>query len=350
MKKWLQQIARRIEKNWYQSFNFLTLLLLPFSFLFYLIIAVRKYLYHKGLLTIHTFDVPIIVVGNITVGGTGKTPLVIYLANLLTTEGYHVGIVSRGYKSKKLAEPLFVTSESDVNEVGDEPLLIANHVPGPVVVFPDRVKAVETLLRYHMCNVVICDDGLQHYALGRNIEIAVIDGDRRLGNERLLPAGPLREPIRRLKTVDFVVCNGQCDWPGSYPMLLTPGKITSVMDEMKQTTGDEIKNKIIHAVVGIGNPKRFFETLKNLKLRFFDHVFPDHYPYKKKDFEFGEENIVIMTEKDAVKCRVFADERFWFLPVTAILENEFGDTLLTMLASFSESGELDQKRGISYED
>lgn len=298
----------------------ITLLLLPFSFLFFLTVALRKWFYRVGFFKTHRFSVPVIVVGNITVGGTGKTPLVIALAQSLKKQGRRPGIVSRGYGAV-IKTPTFVWPDSPYRDVGDEPLLIAKRVDCPVVVFPKRVKAVEYLLKNTDCDVVICDDGLQHYALVRDIEIVVIDGERNFGNGYCLPAGPLRETTSRLKTVNYQVYNNgtqqQTKAENAFEMKLIPDQIMSVKDFKATLDMQQLKSKIVHAVAGIGNPRRFFETLRAMKLRFFEHPFPDHHLFKPEDFNFGEDAIILMTEKDAVKCTDFADDRFWFLRVTA---------------------------------
>ncbi|MDF2868209.1 MAG: lipid-A-disaccharide kinase, partial [Gammaproteobacteria bacterium] len=201
----MRQIIARL---WY-GHNKLVYLLLPFSWLYRLIIALRRYGYKKDIFKSFTASVPVIVVGNITVGGTGKTPLVVALAHFLKQQGYKPGIVSRGYGGQAESYPKFVNANSNPLQVGDEPLLIAKNTHCPVVVDPKRVRAVQTLLYRFACDIVISNDGLQHYALARTIEIAVIDGARRFGNAHCLPAGPLREPITRLRTIDFIVCNGK---------------------------------------------------------------------------------------------------------------------------------------------
>lgn len=291
-----------LTKLWYKK-SILSYCLLPFSYLYQVIITLRRLAYKKNIFKVTKFSVPVIVVGNITVGGTGKTPLVIYLADWLKQQGFKPGIVSRGYGGKAEHYPVKVSAQSDPVIVGDEPIIIAKHTACPVYVAPDRVAAVKQLLQENNCNIIISDDGLQHYALARDIEIVVIDGERRFGNEFCLPAGPLREPIKRLKKVDFIVCNtGYSPQPDEYPMLLAgmDNSFTQVINPEITKSIEYFKDKKIHAIAGIGNPVRFFNELNRMNLIITTHIFPDHYIFKAKDLNFGDDSIIIMTEKDAV--------------------------------------------------
>ena len=294
--------------------------MLPLAFLYYVIISLRRFFYKIGLKKTKYFSVPVIVVGNITVGGTGKTPLVIWLAHVLKQQGFKPGIVSRGYGGKMRHYPLIVNSKSIVTQTGDEALLIARQTQCPVVIDPERVNAVQTLLQTTDCNIVISDDGLQHYALGRDIEIAVIDGTRRFGNGFYLPAGPLRESVKQLATVDFVVSNGAAQ-SCEYAMQLMVNRFHQVTQPDVSVDANFFSNKTIHAVAGIGNPARFFATLRQLGLIIIEHPFPDHYLFKKTNFNYGDDAIIVMTEKDAVKCEQFATKNFWYLPVQANVAN-----------------------------
>lgn len=307
---------------WYRK-NLFSYFLLPLSFLYRAITAARKFLYKTKLKKITNFNVPVIIVGNITVGGTGKTPLVIWLANFLKQQGYKPGIVSRGYGGKSAQYPVIVTANSDPKVVGDEPLLIVRNAQCPMVVDPNRVQAVKQLLAGTDCNIVISDDGLQHYALGRDVEIVVVDGERKFGNQFCLPAGPLREPISRLNSVDFVITNGieQKLMPASFRQVNNPSINQSV---------NYFKNKTIHAVAGIGNPQRFFNSLRELGLNIIEHPFPDHYFFQSHDVNFGDE-VVVVTEKDAVKCEKFAGDNVWCLAVRAELPEKFKTDLLSKL-------------------
>lgn len=320
-------------QSWYRP-RWWTALLLLLSLVYYLIILIRKLCYRFNMIKTKKFDVPVIVVGNITVGGTGKTPLVIWLVEFLTSQGYTPGVVSRGFipiKNKYNKEPRWVTAESDPSLVGDESVLIAMRTNCPVVVCANRVLAVETLLAGTKCDVVISDDGLQHLAMARDIEIAVLDGKRRLGNGFLLPAGPLREPRKRLRTVDFIVTNEGQPHRREYKMSLNPGLARNIENPSEQKELKKFIGQTLHAVAGIGNPKRFFNTLRDHSLLIVEHPFPDHYIYQRKDVNFYGKLNVIMTEKDAVKCKAIVDSRHWCLPVTAHVDEFFIDKLMAKL-------------------
>ncbi len=324
--------ARKFTETWYQK-HYLRFLLAPGSGLFRCIVAVRRQLYKIGMLKTTKFAVPVIVVGNITVGGSGKTPLVIWLAAMLKTHGMQPGIVSRGYGGSAQRYPQWVDLASDPSKVGDEPLLIAKRTGCPTVVDPNRVRAVTALLQKTNCNIVISDDGLQHYALARDIEIAVIDGERRLGNQYCLPAGPLREPVSRLQNVDFVVVSGTNKFANEYSMLLQPSIPINLANPSRKWSRAVASDSTVHAVAGIGNPQRFFRSLQQFNLAPIEHVFADHYPFAQTDFNFSNECVIIMTEKDAMKCQTFADERFWYLPINAELEDIFKKNILTTLSA-----------------
>ncbi|OGO91227.1 MAG: tetraacyldisaccharide 4'-kinase [Coxiella sp. RIFCSPHIGHO2_12_FULL_42_15] len=294
----------------------------------------RAFLYRLGLKHRQRFPVPVIVVGNISVGGTGKTPLVAWLIHFLQKQGYRPGIVSRGYGASGQHWPKIVTAESHPEYVGDEPLMLKLQTGCPVVVAPNRIQAAQRLLASG-CNVIISDDGLQHYALVRDIEIAVIDGERRLGNGFCLPMGPLREAPSRLRSVDFIVCNGE-PRVGEFSMRIVPQSLVSLCDAHLQITIAELASQKIIAVAGIGHPERFFKILSDMGLPFKKKIFRDHHRYQKKDFDFvGANDIVVMTEKDAVKCRSFADRRFYMLPIMAVLGEDFSQALRCKLQSFA---------------
>lgn len=318
---------------WYPSkskFNIfiylLIYLLVPFSYIFRLIILIRRFLYKKNILKTHDFSVPIIVVGNITVGGTGKTPFVIWLAKLLKSHGYRPGIVSRGVGGKKQVKPHLVSSADSSKIVGDEALLLTNHTGCPVMIAMNRSLAVKKILQENHCDIIISDDGLQHYALDREMEIVIVDGDREFGNGYLLPAGPLREPLSRLNEIDFVVVNGSS-------MMLIYNNLISLSELTETKKLSDFSHTRVHAVAGIGNPERFFSVLKKAGLDIIPHIFPDHHTYRSKDFNFANnDNLpILMTEKDAVKCREFADKKYWYLPVTAKLSDYFSEKLLEKL-------------------
>jgi tetraacyldisaccharide 4'-kinase len=298
--------------------------LYPFSLLYRGVVVLRR-VYLKQFKQEHV-SVPLIVVGNLTVGGVGKTPLVIAIAQHFSARGLRVGVVSRGYGAKIKHFPHEVRVDDTADDVGDEPLLLAQKTQAPVVIAPKRMDAVNYLIGQHQVDLIISDDGLQHYKMGRSIEIAVMDGKRGLGNRLCLPAGPLREPSKRLKQVDMVVVNG-ADWPGAYRFDLVPGAL------LKLVTGEEVrlesvKQEHVAAVAGIGHPERFFDTLTALGLMYKPYVFPDHHRFVSADFNLPE-RVCVMTEKDAVKCHAFADERMYVLPVQVSIHHEFWDRLET---------------------
>ncbi len=316
--------------TWYRPHHPLTYTLAPISFLYRSVTQIRALAYQNGFKKIIRFPVPVIVVGNLTVGGTGKTPLVCELVRCLSEEGYRPGIVSRGYGGKAKTFPQWVTADSDPVQVGDEPVLLAQKTNCPLVVAPKRAEAVAQLLAKSNCNIVISDDGLQHYALGRDIEIAVIDGERRFGNEHCLPAGPLREPSNRLRKVDFLVTHGNAQ-PGEFAMKMVAEEICQVQNHQQKLSIHSICEPI-HAVAGVGNPPRFFRQLRQMGLTVIEHPFPDHHRYRSQDIDFGEQAVVVMTEKDAVKCRKLADHRHWCLPVSLECDPNFMQALLEKLA------------------
>lgn len=307
--------------------------LLPLTFIYRIIIFIRRFLFHIGIKKTYRLKVPVIVVGNITVGGTGKTPLIIWLANWLKAQDYRPGIVSRGYGGKPQRYPECVSVHSSPKQVGDEPLLIAKKTKCPVMVHPNRVMAANRLIEKFDCNIILSDDGLQHYSLFRDIEIIVIDGMRRFGNQYCLPAGPLREPLSRINHSDFIIVNGEKINSKEYEMSLETNNIICVANPSQEKTLEEIKDQTIHAIAGIGNPNRYFSFLKNLGLKIIEHAFPDHYFYSFKDIDFGLDQLVLMTEKDAIKCQSFADHRHWCLPITIKPDAFFISSLQTKIQS-----------------
>jgi tetraacyldisaccharide 4'-kinase len=279
--------------------------------------------------------VPVVVVGNITVGGAGKTPLTLWLAQQLSARGMRPGIVSRGYGGDS-ALPRPVTGQSTAREVGDEPLLLFRRSGVPAWVGHDRSAAARALLAANpQVDLILCDDGLQHYRLARDVELAVFDG-RGAGNGHLLPAGPLREPLSRLDGVDAVICNGDPDvrLPGSVPrfaMRLQPGHFERLGDSGQTCAAGDLAGRTLHAVAGIGDPERFFRTLEGLGLRFSRHPFPDHHAYVAGDLDFARDGVLLMTEKDAVKCTGLTAGEAWMLPVEAELSPALIDLVLEKL-------------------
>lgn len=309
----------RLQHHWYRL-TLLHLLLFPFSLFFRVVVALRRYLYRIGILASIKLPVPVIVVGNISVGGTGKTPLTLWLAQQLVENGWHPGIVSRGYTKggKRQKTPHKVSVDDTANEVGDEPLLMAQRALCPVWIGRDRPAAAQALLQAHPeCDIVLSDDGLQHYRLQRDAEIVVVDGARRFGNGLLLPAGPLREPVSRLRTVDAIVINGGPAGDAEFAMNLYGSLFYNLLNPEIVVTATEFAGQHLHAVAGIGHPRRFFAHLEHLGLVAQQHAFPDHHHYTAADIAFEDADAVLMTEKDAVKCSAFATEKCWVLRVDA---------------------------------
>ncbi|MBI5450782.1 MAG: tetraacyldisaccharide 4'-kinase [Gammaproteobacteria bacterium] len=310
----------------------MSVLVWPLSLLFRAVASLRRRLYRNGMLTVVRLPVPVIIVGNITAGGTGKTPLVIHLVQILRKAGYRPGVIARGYRGRARHWPQAVSAGSDPSQVGDEPVLIALRGDCPVMVGPDRVAAAQALLASHDCNVLISDDGLQHYRLGRNIEIVVIDGLRRFGNGGFLPAGPLREPLSRLAEADAIVTHGGTPHRHDFAMQLRPGVFYNLTNPAQQLELTAFTQRQVHAVAGIGHPARFFAALRALGCVVQEHPFADHHPFAASDIDFGDALPVIMTEKDAVKCRGFAGATVWVLQVEAELSASFDQRVFALLA------------------
>lgn len=300
--------------------------------------ALRRKAYRKGWLRRAHPGVPVVVVGNIVAGGSGKTPLTIALVERLRAEGWTPGVASRGHGREDAATPRWVDAGSDAAQAGDEPLLIARRTGAKVRVDRDRVAAAKALAAAG-CDVVVCDDGLQHYRLARDIEIEVQDARRRYGNGRLLPAGPLREPVERAADCGFRVLNlgvaSEVDAQreagfGEWPMRLRVETAQPMRGGRAQPLS-AFAGQRVHAVAGIGDPERFFSMLRNAGIAVVPHAFPDHHSYVQADFDFGSRLPVLMTEKDAVKCAAFADAQAFMLPVDAVLPEAFWVSLLDRL-------------------
>ena len=320
----------KVEQYW-QTRNWLAWVLYPVSLLFCSIVELRRFCYRLGFVRQVKLDAPVVIVGNITVGGTGKTPATIHLVNECLARGYRPGVISRGYRGQSTVWPRNVYPDSDPNEVGDEPVLIARQTKCPVVVGPDRVAAGRQLLAENKCDIIFSDDGMQHYRLGRTIEIAVIDAERELGNQFCLPAGPLRERVSRLKTVDFCLYNGQPKngQSSNYFTLLPDVAINLLTGEQRPLAA--FKETAVHALAGIGYPPRFFETLRKNDLKIIEHPMQDHHSYCKEDLFFDDGLAIIMTEKDAVKCRSLASKNLWYLPVSVKLHGNLIEQLMTRI-------------------
>ncbi|WP_273203950.1 tetraacyldisaccharide 4'-kinase [Marinobacter subterrani] len=291
--------------------------------------------------------VPVVVVGNITAGGTGKSPLTAWLVDELVGAGWRPVILSRGYGGKADNYPLEVNAASSAIEAGDEPVMLAASTGCPVVVDPQRRRAAGYALDRKLGNLLVCDDGLQHYKLPRDVELSVFDARRGIGNGALIPVGPLREPVSRLSSVDFVIVNGTdfsrevmesfegIDHPAIYSMVLEPGRLIHLATgEQKPLSG--LRGQAVRAVAGIGNPSRFFDTLRNLGAEVTEVAFPDHHRFRPSDLSAGHDEMIVMTAKDAVKCRGFAPDNAWTLTVNARLPDGFRDAFLERIQQCSE--------------
>jgi tetraacyldisaccharide 4'-kinase len=330
-----------LQRRWYGRPGWL-LILTPLEWLYRLLSALRRFAYRRAWFSVWRAPVPVIVVGNIAVGGTGKTPIVIALCDALQRNGFKPGIISRGYGAHPPATPFAVNESSDVAESGDEPLLLARRSACPVVIAPRRAAAAQYLLAHEGCDIIICDDGLQHYALARDIELVVIDAARGFGNGHCLPVGPLRESLRRLRSVDALLLNRaasasmqhlslDADLAGAqYDFHLTPTTVVHLVSNRELPVAEWIDQyPRVHAVAGIGNPQRFFATLRQLGCEPIEHAFADHHRFVAHDFDFHDALAVLMTEKDAVKCLALAGENFWYLRVEATLP----DSLLAAITA-----------------
>ena len=328
------------QKQW-SSYSLWHILLIPLSWIFSAVIFFRKYLYDIGWLKSTRLSVPVIVIGNITVGGTGKTPMVIWFVEQLQKAGYKPGVISRGYGgTSKQATAVF--SNSNPRLVGDEPVLIANRAICPIFIGADRAAAGKALLMANpQCDIIISDDGLQHYALERDIEIALVNSSKQFCNRFLLPAGPFRENISRLQTVDAVVDSGckvnftDCMnvgvQPPTFNMQVQGEVFKSLNDQKAIQPARYFANSNVVAIAGIGNPERFFNQLSSLGLQFERHAFADHYAFTAKDLARFQDKTILMTEKDAVKCSSISTSDIWYLPITAIINDSSQTSLLKLI-------------------
>ncbi|HIJ25886.1 MAG: tetraacyldisaccharide 4'-kinase [Gammaproteobacteria bacterium] len=323
-KKWLQSgLQQWVEQTWYGggvASIVSRIVLSPLSLLFCSIVVLRRRGYQWGLFERYRPSVPLVVVGNLSVGGTGKTPLVVTLVDELKQLGFKPAVVSRGYGREDEQRLLEVQPEAHPAEVGDEPLLIAQRTGAIVVVARDRAAAAAYAVE-RGATVLVADDGLQHYRLQRDLEIVVVDHQRNFGNRLCLPAGPLREPLSRLQQVDAVVYNGMDGGNGrGYSMQLVLESLYLLRDKNQTILLAELCGQKVHAVAGIGNPERFFKQLEESGLEVIPHPYPDHYQYNSENFEFMDDYPVVTTEKDAVKCVPFQDlltVKVWVAPVHA---------------------------------
>lgn len=325
-----------LSQYWYKKKATWLLILLPLEYLFKFLVKLNK---KRCLKQQYKPSCPLIVVGNITIGGTGKSPLSITLIRALQQEGYKVGVVSRGYGSKREQFPYLVKATDSPELAADEPLMIVQSTGVNLVIDPDRVSACQYLLTHCECDVIISDDGLQHYKMGRDIEIAVVDSTRGFGNRHCLPVGPLREPIARLNSVNYIIVNGLAQNDESerhYSMKIEPQGWYRVKDDkfLSFAQFDQLhkdKDVNIHALAGIGNPARFFTSLEKLGITAQPHEFSDHHKFNSSDFEFENANsddLICMTQKDAVKCKTIAPKNSYYLKVEAKLAPLFIEKII----------------------
>lgn len=331
-----------LERHWYRV-SPVSFLLFPLSLVFSALVALRRKLYAFGILRKVRLPVPVIVVGNVTAGGTGKTPLVLWIVALLRARGMRPGIVSRGYGGRRRT-PTAVTPDADAAEYGDEAVMLARLSGVPVWAGRDRAATAGALIAaLPECNVIVSDDGLQHYRLARDVEIAVVDGRRGAGNNLMMPAGPLREPTTRLKSVDAIVVNVsesatvglKAIAPAAYAMALRGSEFYNLFNPDHRAGPEHFRTRRVHAIAGLGHPARFFAHITRLGIDFIAHPFPDHHAYVPADLDYPDADCILMTEKDAVKCRHFANEKHWVLPVSAELDPAFGELVLGKLRTFT---------------
>ena len=328
--KVIHHIQQWLLNIWYKN-SYWYIFFLPLSWLFASLILVRKFVFKRFLQNLYQPPCSVIIVGNITVGGTGKTPFIIWLAKNLKARGLKPAILSRGYGGQISDIPIEVSEYSDPSIVGDEPVMIASKVDCPVIVHSNRVLSCKYISKKNI-DLIICDDGLQHYLLKRDYEIVIIDGERVFGNGQLLPAGPLREPISRLNNVDLVLkqinsVSDGVDYDRERAFYLTGGTANNINSgEMRSLS--EFIGKKIHAVAGIGNPNRFFNLLADKGIEIERHYYGDHQKYSLDELSFDDDLDILMTEKDAVKCKKFNNDRLWYVPVELEFTNDSQEWLV----------------------
>jgi tetraacyldisaccharide 4'-kinase len=326
---------QRLQHYWYRITP-LHLLLLPISLFLRILVALRRVLYRTGLLASIKLPVPVVIIGNISVGGTGKTPLTLALVQQLIEAGWHPAIISRGYRKSSVSSltPREVLLGDKADEVGDEPLLMRQRNLCSVWIGSDRPAVALALLQAHPeCDILLSDDGLQHYRLRRDVEIAVVDGARRFGNGWLIPAGPLREPVSRLASVDAVVVNGGEVRGAEFAMQLNGTRFYNLLNPNEVLTAEAFISMNLHACAGIGHPQRFFNHLQQLGLHCTSHAFADHHPFCANDLEFPDADALFLTEKDAVKCAAFATEKMWVLRVDAQISPQLVQLIIKKVTS-----------------
>ena len=339
---------RFIHRIWYEGDRWY-LALLPLSGLYWFLISLRRLLYRAGILRSATANAPVIVVGNVTAGGTGKTPTTVWLARAMRERGFNPGIVSRGYGGSQSGSSMRVDAESDPAVAGDEPVLIAMRTQCPVVVDANRYRGA-TMLVADGVDLVIADDGMQHYALDRDYEICVIDGSRGLGNGLLLPAGPLRETLSRVEEVDQVLVNGRLANEGTVMPAgmqnaiefdLVAGDVCRLNGSLSRPI-ERFRNTTVHGVAAIGNPARFFDLLRAHGIQVIEHAFPDHAVIPRSALDFADDFDILMTEKDAVKLGRQLPDRYWYVPVDVEMDPQIAGPWLEQIESRMRSGSGDE--------
>lgn len=303
----------------------------------YVIFMALRSVFYRRYSRVEKLPVPVVVVGNLTVGGTGKTPLVVAIVKTLLGLGYRPGVITRGYGNTLKEQPYVCQMSDHAQRVGDEALLLASKLQCPIIIDANRLRAAKFAIDNLACDIIISDDGLQHLALSRDIEIIVIDALRQFGNGYCLPIGPLREPLSRLKTVDFIVSNGEPVFDGAVLMYYLASPLYKLSDPTQHLTLNQFYSQTVHAVAGIGNPDRFFQSLTQHGIDIIPHVFPDHYSYQESDLQFNDSHVIIMTEKDAVKCKDFATDSIWVLPVVATMDASFWQAFMEKLSQCTPS-------------
>ncbi len=314
------------------------LLMFPLSILYCVVMSLRREAYESGLIKTHQIKLPVIVVGNLSVGGTGKTPLVIWIASKLAERGLRPAVISRGYGGRAKEFPFVVYPHTPAALAGDEPVMIARTLGCPVVIDPDRVAAANWLVDNNLCDVIISDDGLQHLALGRDLEIAVITSEQIAGNGFCLPAGPLREGSGRLKSIDVVISRQQGSELTPHFMNLHPGECARLDNPAMRLPLSAFWKTPVHAIAGIGNPEGFFESLRTAGLEIIPHAFPDHYDYTPVDISFSDGLPVLMTEKDAVKCTEFANRNCWAVTVSVEVDEGILGIIIKKIKEIKSNG------------
>ena len=313
----MSRLSERLVQAWYQGHPVLALLR-PLEALYRQVVQRKRARFLAGEGEIYRAPVPLIVVGNVTVGGTGKTPMILWLIEHCQARGLRVGVISRGYGATPPSLPWRVGAEQTAEQAGDEPLLIVQRSGVPLMIDPQRSRAAAALLAEEPLDLLLSDDGLQHYRIARDLELVLIDAARGLGNRRCLPAGPLREPVERLHSVDACLYNGaEQDPEGAFGFTLQPGALVNLRTGERRALDHFPPGQAVHAVAGIGNPQRFFRTLEALHWRPVAHAFADHATYSAESLDFSPVLPLVMTEKDAVKCRAFAGDDWWYLAVDA---------------------------------